>query len=77
MFVSEGGTLVIVGLLIGTGGAIAFSKLIRGLLYGVEPSDPVTLAVVFGLMAAVGLVACWIPAMRAAKVDPGIALRAQ
>jgi predicted permease len=77
MFVSEGGALVIAGLVIGTGGAIALSKLIRGLLYGVEPSDPVTLVVVFGVMAAVGLAACWIPAMRAAKVDPGIALRAQ
>jgi ABC-type lipoprotein release transport system permease subunit len=68
---------VVAGLVIGVVGAIALSKLIRGLLYGVEPSDPVTLGVVFGLMAAVGLVACWIPAMRAAKVDPGIALRHQ
>jgi predicted permease len=77
MFVSEGGVLVVLGLVIGTVGAVGFSRLIRGLLFGVEPSDPVTLAAVFGVMAAVGLTACWIPALRAAKVDPGIALRAQ
>jgi predicted permease len=77
MFVSEGGILVVAGLIIGTVGAVALSRLIRGLLYGVDSSDPITLAVVFGVMAAVGLTACWIPALRAAKVDPGIALRAQ
>ena len=77
MFVSEGGTLVVTGLVIGTVGAIGLSRLIQGFLYGVQPSDPVTIAVVFGVMAAVGLTACWIPAMRAAKVDPGIALRHQ
>jgi putative ABC transport system permease protein len=77
MFVSEGGVLVIAGLVIGTGGAIALSRLIKGFLYGVNSSDPLTLIAVFGVMAAVGLTACWIPAMRAAKVDPGIALRAQ
>jgi predicted permease len=77
MFVSEGGILVAAGLVIGTGGAVALSRLIQGLLYGVQPSDPITLATVFGVMAAVGLAACWVPAMRAAKVDPGIALRHQ
>jgi putative ABC transport system permease protein len=77
MFVSEGGILVIAGLVLGTVGAVALSRLIRGLLYGVDSSDPITLAVVFGVMAAVGLTACWIPAMKAAKVDPGIALRHQ
>jgi putative ABC transport system permease protein len=77
MFVSEGGILVIAGLVLGTVGALALSRLIRGLLYGVDSSDPITLAVVFGVMAAVGLTACWIPAMKAAKVDPGIALRHQ
>ena len=77
MFVSEGGILVVAGLVIGTVGAIALSRLIRGFLYGVDSSDPVTLVAVFGIMAAVGLTACWIPAMRAAKVDPGIALRHQ
>lgn len=77
MFVTEGGSLVVIGLVLGTIGAIGLSKLIRGLLFGIEPSDPATIAAVFGIMAVVGLVACWIPALRAAKVDPGIALRSQ
>lgn len=77
MFVSEGGLLVMIGLVVGIGGAVALSRLIRGLLFGVDPTDPVTLAAVLVTMAAVGLTACWIPALRAAKVDPGIALRAQ
>jgi predicted permease len=77
MFVSEGGLLVMIGLVIGIGGAVALSRLIRGLLFGVDPTDPVTLAAVLVTMAVVGLTACWIPALRAAKVDPGIALRAQ
>jgi putative ABC transport system permease protein len=77
MFVSEGGVLVVAGLVIGTVGAVAFSKLISGLLFGIQPFDPVTLVAVFTVMAGVGLTACWIPALRAAKVDPGIALRAQ
>jgi putative ABC transport system permease protein len=75
--VTEGGALVVAGLVIGVLGAVALSRLIRGLLFGVNPTDPVTLVAVLGTMAAVGLTACWIPAMRAAKVDPGIALRHQ
>jgi predicted permease len=77
MFVSEGGTLVVIGLAIGIAGAVGLSRLIRGLLFGVDPTDPITLVIVLATMAAVGLTACWIPALRAAKVDPGIALRAQ
>jgi predicted permease len=77
MFVSEGGLLVLVGLVLGTGGALAFSRMIRGLLFGVQPADPATLSVVLALMAVVGVVACWIPALRAARVDPAVALRSQ
>jgi ABC-type lipoprotein release transport system permease subunit len=46
-----------------------------GLLYGVEPGDPVTVGVVTALLAAVALLACWLPARRAARVDPMQALR--
>jgi ABC-type antimicrobial peptide transport system permease subunit len=77
MFVSEGGLLVFIGLVIGSAGAVAFSRMIRGLLFGVQPSDPMTLSAVLGLMAVVGVVACWIPALRAARVDPSEALRSQ
>ncbi|MBR9988493.1 MAG: ABC transporter permease [Gemmatimonadetes bacterium] len=77
MVLSEGGVLVLIGLVIGAVGALSLSGLMRGLLFGVEPHDPVTLGTVALVMAAVGMIACWIPALRAARIDPGIALRAQ
>jgi ABC-type lipoprotein release transport system permease subunit len=49
----------------------------QGLLFAVAPHDPVTLALVSLVMATVGIAACWIPAIRAARIDPGVALRAQ
>jgi putative ABC transport system permease protein len=76
MVLSEGGLLVVLGLVIGVVGALAFSRLIQGLLFGIEPHDPVTLALVAFVMATVGILACWIPAIRAAHIDPGVALRA-
>jgi putative ABC transport system permease protein len=56
---------------------LSMSKLMQGLLFGVAPHDPVTLVGVMVLMAAVGIAACWIPAARAARIDPATALRAQ
>ena len=77
MVISEGGTLVAMGLVLGVVGALLVSRLIRGLLFGVEPSDPVTLVAVLTVMGVVGVAACWIPALRAARIDPATALRAQ
>ena len=77
MILGEGGVLLVLGLGLGVTGALLLSRLIRGLLFGVAPHDPVTLAAVSLLMAAVGVAACWIPAARAARIDPGIAIRAQ
>jgi putative ABC transport system permease protein len=77
MILGEGGVLLALGLTLGVVGALLLSRLIRGLLFGVAPHDPVTLAVVALLMAAVGIAACWIPAARAARIDPGIAIRSQ
>jgi predicted permease len=77
MVLSEGGVLVALGLVVGVAGALLLSRLIQGLLFGVAPNDPVTLSGVAVLMAAVGIGACWIPAVRAARIDPGVALRAQ
>jgi putative ABC transport system permease protein len=76
MVLSEGGVLVALGLTFGAIGALTLSRLMRGLLFGVEPHDPVTLMTVAFVMAVVGILACWIPALRAARIDPGIALRA-
>ncbi len=77
MILSEGGLLVILGLVLGVLGSLWLTRLMRGLLFGVAPHDPVTLTAVALLMAVVGIGACWIPAARAARIDPGEALRAQ
>ena len=77
MVLSEGGRLVLLGLALGVSGALVLSRLMQGLLFGVAPNDPATLAGVAVLMAAVGIGACWIPAARAARIDPGVVLRGQ
>jgi putative ABC transport system permease protein len=66
-----------VGVLLGAAGSLLLGRLIAGLLFGVGAHDPATLASVVALLLAVALVACWIPARRAAHVDPVIALRAE
>jgi ABC-type antimicrobial peptide transport system permease subunit len=77
MVLGEGGFLVGIGLVIGVVGALSLAKLVQGLLYGVTPSDPITLLGVVALMAAVGIASCWVPAAMAARIDPGVALREQ
>ncbi len=77
MILREGGALLALGLLLGVGGAVFATRLIRGLLFGVAPNDPATLAGVAVLMVAIGLGACWIPALRAARIDPADAMRGQ
>jgi predicted permease len=76
MVLMEGGVLLVVGLVLGIGGALITTRLIRGLLFGVAPHDPMTLAGVALMMAAVGIAACWLPALRAARIDPVVAIRA-
>jgi predicted permease len=76
MILREGGTLLVVGLALGVTGAFFAARVIRGLLFGVAPSDPLTMAAVALVMAAIGIGACWIPAVRAARVDPAITMRA-
>jgi predicted permease len=77
MVLAEGGILLGVGLALGIGGALFATRLIRGLLFGVAPDDPVTLAGVALLMTVIGLGACWLPARRAASIDPVVAIRRQ
>jgi putative ABC transport system permease protein len=76
MILREGGVLLAVGLVLGVAGAWLAAGVIRGLLFGVAPHDPVTFAVVAATMAGIGLAACWIPALRASRIDPAIAMRA-
>jgi predicted permease len=77
MVLSEGGLLLAIGLVVGVAGALLTTRLLQRLLFGVAPHDPTTLAGVGLLLAAAGLAACWIPAARAARVDPAVALRAE
>ena len=75
MVVRQGLILATIGAAIGLAGALALSQLIRSLLYGIAPYDPLTLGgVTLGLLA-VAAVASWLPAMRAARIDPILALR--
>jgi putative ABC transport system permease protein len=74
--VLKGGmTLTAIGMGIGIAGALALTRLLASLLFGVSPYDPWTLAMVTALLTAVAGAACFIPARKAAKVDPVVALR--
>jgi len=74
---AEGMRLTGLGLLIGVVGALAASRVLSSFLYGVGATDPVTYAGVAVLLAACAALACWIPARRAASIDPMRALRAE
>ena len=73
----EGLTLMAVGLVLGIAGALAVSRLLGGLLYGVSAVDPLTYMVAFGAIVAATLVGCWRPAARAARANPVDAIRAE
>ena len=75
MIMRQGLTLVVVGAAIGIGGALAASRLLRGILYSPSVVDPVTFAGVPLLLTAVAALASWLPARRASGVDPLEALR--
>ena len=67
----------IVGVAIGVVGAVFASRLLRTMLFGVTPVDPLTFAVVPPALLAVAALACYVPAMRAVRLDPTTALRAE
>jgi putative ABC transport system permease protein len=73
----QGLRLVLVGVAVGVPLALGVGQLLSSVLYGVNAFDPVSLLVVTALLAAVALAACWLPARRAARVDPMITLRAE
>ena len=76
MVVGSGGRLALAGVVIGLVGAFALSRLIASMLYGVKPWDPATFTAVPIVLGTVALVAAWLPARRAARTDPAVALAA-
>jgi ABC-type antimicrobial peptide transport system permease subunit len=77
MVVREGITLVFVGIVLGLGATFALRGAVESLLYGVQPFDPLSLTCAAGTLLITSLVACSIPAMRAARLDPLTAVRAE
>jgi predicted permease len=75
MVMSQGARLTAAGVALGLLGALAFTQVLASLLYGVSARDPLTFAGVAALLAAVALLATWLPARRAARVDPMVAIR--
>ena len=75
LMLTIGGRLVLVGLGVGVAASLASTRLLRSQLFGVEPGDPIAYVAVAIVLGVVALIACYIPARRAANVDPLIALR--
>ena len=76
LFVREGAALTIVGVVAGIAGALAAAQALTTLLFGVTARDPATFIIVAGVLMGVALFASYVPARRAARVDPMTALRA-
>jgi len=77
MVIRRGMVLVLVGCGLGVILAIALTRIVSSLLYGVTPTDPLTFILTILLLGAVAFVSCWLPARRAARVDPMVALRCE
>jgi len=75
MILRQGGIVALAGVAVGLAGALAGSRLIESLLYGVSSRDPGVFAATTVILLAVALLACWLPARRAARLSPIEALR--
>ena len=77
LIVRQGMTLTALGVAVGLGGAIVASQALLSLLFGISRLDPITYTGVIIMLVGVSAIACWVPAWRAAQVDPSITLRAE
>ncbi len=75
LMLAMGGRLVVIGFVVGVAASVVSSRLLRSQLFGVQPADPLSYVAVVLVLGLVTLVACYLPARRAAGVDPIIALR--
>ena len=75
MILNQGMRTIVIGIAIGLVGSLALTRTLSSLLFGVTATDPLTFAAVIALLIATALLACYIPARRATKVDPMVALR--
>ena len=77
LILRQGLTLTLLGIVLGLAGAVSLTRVMSNFLFGISATDPLTFAGVTAFLAGVALLACWIPARRATKVDPMIALRCE
>ncbi|MDB6095351.1 MAG: hypothetical protein JWM32_2913 [Verrucomicrobia bacterium] len=77
LILSHGARQVVLGLAIGLAGSLAVARLLASMLYETSPGDPFTLACIIAILSSAALLATWLPALRASRVDPLVALRAE
>lgn len=75
MIVVQGMTLTVIGIVIGLGGALALTRYLESMLFGLTALDPTTFVATTAVLALTAFAACWVPGRRAMKVEPMIALR--
>jgi putative ABC transport system permease protein len=75
LIMTRGLILVVLGVIVGLGASFALSRVLKALLFGIEPTNPLVMVSVSVGLTLVALLACYIPARRATKVDPLVALR--
>ena len=77
LVVGQGVRFIVLGVVIGLAASLALTRVLAGMLFGVTPTDPITFIGVSFLLVSVALLACYLPARRATKVDPLVALRSE
>src|SRR5258708_19692445 len=75
LVLKDGARMTLAGIVLGIVGALALTRLMRTMLYGIRPTDPLTFISVAAFLAAIAMLACYVPARRAMKVDPIETLR--
>jgi ABC-type antimicrobial peptide transport system permease subunit len=75
MILQDGARMTLIGVVIGVAAALGLTQLMASMLFGIKPTDPITFIAVAALLGGIALFSCYLPARRAMKVDPMVALR--